>query len=38
VCHQLRTVDASRLGKIYGQVRPQTMLKVKDALRIVLDM
>ena len=38
VCHQLRTVDESRLGKVYGQVRPETMLKIKEALRIVLDM
>jgi mRNA interferase MazF len=38
VCHQLRTVDESRLGKVYGQVRPETMLKVMEALRIVLDM
>jgi mRNA interferase MazF len=38
VCHQLRTVDESRLGKVYGQVRPETMLKVKEALRIVLDL
>ena len=38
VCHQLRTVDESRLGKVYGQVRQETMLKVKEALRIVLDM
>jgi mRNA interferase MazF len=38
VCHQLRTVDESRLGKVYGHVRPETMLKIKEALRIVLDM
>lgn len=38
VCHQLRTVDESRLGRIYGQVRPQTMLKIKEALKIVFDM
>jgi mRNA interferase MazF len=38
VCHQLRTVDESRLGKVYGQVKPETMLKVTEALRIVLDM
>jgi len=31
-------VDESRLGKVYGQVRPETMLKIKEALRIVLDM
>jgi mRNA interferase MazF len=37
VCHQLRTVDESRYGKVYGQVRPETMNKVTDALRIVLD-
>jgi mRNA interferase MazF len=38
VCHQLRTVDESRLGKVYGQVGKETMLKVKEALGIVLDM
>jgi len=37
VCHQLRTVDEARLGKIYGKVRPETMLKVMEALRVVLD-
>jgi mRNA interferase MazF len=37
VCHQLRTVDESRCGKIYGQVTPATMNKVTEALKIVLD-
>jgi mRNA interferase MazF len=37
VCHQLRTVDESRFGKVYGQVKPETMRKVKEALRIVFD-
>ena len=38
VCHQLRTVDQSRIGRIYGQVKPNTMQEVKEALRIVLDL
>ena len=38
VCHQLRTVDESRLGKVYGRVKPETMLRVVDALKIVLEM
>jgi mRNA interferase MazF len=37
VCHQLRTVDESRCGKIYGQVTHATMNKVTEALKIVLD-
>jgi mRNA interferase MazF len=37
VCQQLRVVDESRLGKKYGQVTPETMLKVIEALKIVLD-
>jgi mRNA interferase MazF len=38
VCHQLRTVDESRFGKVYGQARPETMERVADALKIVLDL
>jgi mRNA interferase MazF len=38
VCNQPRTVDESRLGKVYGQVGPDTMLRVTEALRIVLDL
>jgi mRNA interferase MazF len=38
VCHQLRTVDESRFGKIYGQVKPETMRQVAAALKIVLDL
>ena len=38
VCHQLRTVDESRCGKIYGRVTPTTMEKVSDALKIVFDL
>jgi mRNA interferase MazF len=38
VCHQIRAVDESRLGKIYGQVTPETMEKVSEALKIVLDL
>ena len=34
----LRTVDESRLGKVYGQVKPETMRQVAAALRIVLDL
>jgi mRNA interferase MazF len=37
VCHQLRIVDESRFGKIYGHAKPETMLKVTEALKIVLD-
>jgi mRNA interferase MazF len=38
VCHHLRTVDESRLGKVYGQVKPETMRRVAAALKIVLDL
>jgi mRNA interferase MazF len=38
VCHQLQTVNEARLGKVYGKVRPETMQKVMEALRIVLDL
>jgi mRNA interferase MazF len=38
VCHQLRAVDESRFGKTYGHVKPETMQKVSEALRIVLDL
>jgi|SRR5437868_4836384 mRNA interferase MazF len=38
VCHQLRRVDGSRLGKIYGHVTPDTMKKISEALRIVLEL
>ncbi len=37
-CHQLRTVDESRLGKVYGEVKAETLLKTNEALRIVLDL
>ena len=37
VCHQLRTVDESRFGKLYGHAKPETMLKVAAALKIVLE-
>ncbi len=38
VCHQLRVVDESRLGKVYGQVKPETLSKIAEALKIVLDL
>jgi mRNA interferase MazF len=38
VCHHLRTVDESRLGKVYGQVKPDTMRKVAAAIKVVLDL
>ena len=38
VCHHLRTVDESRLGKVYGQVKPETLRQVAAALKIVLDL
>ena len=38
VCHHLRTVDESRLGKVYGRVKPETMRRVAAALNIVLDL
>jgi mRNA interferase MazF len=37
VCHQLRTIDESRFGKVYGEAKPETMLKVAQALKIVLE-
>ncbi len=37
VCHHLRAVDESRFGKVYGQVKPETMSSVVEALRIVLE-
>ena len=38
VCHQLRVVDESRFGRVYGQVKPETLAKVAEALKIVLDL
>ena len=38
VCHQIRAVDESRLGKVYGHATPATLSKVADALKIVLDL
>jgi mRNA interferase MazF len=38
VCHQIRTVDESRLGRIRGQVKPATLAKVAEALKIVLEL
>jgi mRNA interferase MazF len=38
VCHQVRIVDESRLGKIYGRIQAETLSKVMDALKIVFDM
>jgi mRNA interferase MazF len=37
VCHQLRTVDESRFGKLYGHAKPETMLKVVAAVKTVLE-
>jgi mRNA interferase MazF len=37
VCHQLRTVDEPRCGRIYGQVAPTTMKRVAEALKIVFE-
>ena len=37
VCHQLRTVDESRFGRVYGQAESETMRKVAAALKVVLD-
>ncbi len=36
LCHQIRTVDEQRLGRIYGQLNPTTMAQVDAALRISL--
>ena len=38
VCHQLRTVDESRFGTVYGRAKPETMRQVVEALEIVLEM
>jgi mRNA interferase MazF len=37
ICHQIRVVDESRLGRFYGHVRAETMRRVQDALKIVFD-
>jgi mRNA interferase MazF len=36
MCHQIRTVDEVRLGKIHGQFSAGLMKEVDDALRISL--
>jgi len=36
LCHQIRTVDEMRLGKIYGKLSKEIMEKVGRALRISL--
>jgi mRNA interferase MazF len=36
LCHQIRTVDETRLGQIYGQLSAKTMKEVDEALRISL--
>jgi len=38
VCHQIRVVDESRIGRIWGQVKPGTLARVAEALKIVLDL
>lgn len=38
VCHQLRTVDESRFGRVYGRANSATLERVVAALRIVLEM
>jgi mRNA interferase MazF len=38
LCHQIRTVDETRLGKIYGTLSKVTMDKVDRALRISLSL
>ncbi len=38
VCHQLQVVDESRLGRTYGQVKPETLAKIAEALKTVLDL
>ena len=38
VCHQLRVVDEARLGRAYGQVKPETLSKVVEALKVVFDL
>lgn len=36
LCGQIRTVDETRFGKVYGQMSSSTMRKVDAALRISL--
>ena len=38
VCHQVRVVDESRIGKVYGMVTRETFSKVAEALKIVFDL
>ena len=38
VCHQVRVVDESRLGKVYGHVKPETMRAIAQALRIIFEL
>jgi len=38
VCHQARVIDESRLGKVYGHVRPETMQAIVQALQIVFEL
>ena len=38
ICHQIRVVDESRLGKQLGYVKQETMQAVARALKVVLDL
>lgn len=37
-CHQIRTVDESRLGDVRGQLNAKTMKQVDEAVRISLSL
>src|SRR5215831_5551964 len=37
VCHQVRAVDETQLGKTYGHVRTETMRNIEEALKVVFD-
>ena len=36
LCNQIRTVDEVRIGKVYGNVSPETMARIDMALKISL--
>jgi mRNA interferase MazF len=36
LCNQIRTVDETRLGTVYGKLKPETMKRVDGALKISL--
>jgi mRNA interferase MazF len=38
VCHQIRIVDETRLGAVWGHLKPATLSGISEALKIVLDL